>query len=489
MFEHRQPMRTRVGDKQLSSPYVRYVLGFIAFILTITFLLGSVLWWEHERDIERFTEITEYHLLSEQRLERMAIEIGLLEGALGKLNVIEVPQNVDEIRQGFPNKIDTAMFAISQYMTTLRAAQNRFQGRVFEPALGRLETSIDDLAATAVRLSQSGELEAAQLIMPIEALGFRIAQLDRLHSAAYEGILIDASHDRTLERSWLATGVVILLFVVLTVAFLTLKRIDKLARAQRKTEFELASALADAQKANAAKNDFLTHMSHDLRTPLNSILGFSQMMRVHTFGPLGDSHYEEYAKLIHHSGEKLVSMVNDVLDFARIESGDYDVHESRIDIREQAIASFQRCAAKPYRDLGERYKVQIAANARALKTDERAISQILDNLVSNAMKYAGDKASVTVEWYVDASGCGVLKVVDTGLGIPKRQLEKVLEPFVQGGTLLKADPYIARTGEGVGLGLHIVTKLSAILEAEFSLDSQEDKGTVASLVFPAKKLL
>jgi len=470
------------------NPYVRYILGFIGFISLLVLMLAVILWREHEKDLDRFTEITDYHLFSELKLERMTAEIGLLENAVLEQTTRENPVGLRTQDQPFSQKLNTTIFAVNQFLISLKATQERFQGRGFGPAFHRLESSVSELSETAARLGEVEAGQAAEFVLPIETLKFRVAQLDRLHSAAYEELLAMTTDMRIAERQKLAIIAVAMVLAVLLIAYLTVRRVDRLTQSQKQTEIQLASALSSAEKANAAKTDFLTHMSHDLRTPLNSILGFSQMMKVQTFGPLGDSHYEEYAKLIHHSGERLVSMVNDVLDFARIESGEYHVNDVELNLTDQAKESFQRCLAMPFADTSKKYRVEVDQNAPTLYSDERAISQILDNLVSNALKYAGDKASISILWGADLHGNGVLQVKDTGLGIPERQLGKVMEPFVQGGTLSRSDPHIARTGEGVGLGLHIVVKLATILGAEFLLDSIEGQGTTASVIFPAKKL-
>ena len=483
-----------LGSINSSNPYARYILGFIGFISLLIMLLAAILWREQKRDIDLFTQITEYHLISQQKLERVEIEVALLESAMlvdkARQNPVVEQNPMTENGEPLPfaHKVDTTMYAVDQFMVSLRSIQDRFNGPTFSPAFDRLEASVNELSETALRLGQAGARQPAEFARPIESLKFRVAQLDRLHSAAYRDLLVTITQNRVSERQNLAIIAGAMVLAVVVIAYLTIRRVDGLAKEQENTELMLASALSRAEKANAAKTDFLTHMSHDLRTPLNSILGFSQMMKVHTFGPLGNAHYEEYARLIHHSGERLVSMVNDVLDFARIESGEYRIENVEIDILDQAKNCLQRCVAMPFDDLNNRFGVVIAKGAPTLCSDERAVSQILDNLVSNALKYAGDSASISIEWSVNQQGKGVLQVKDTGRGIPKRQLEKVMEPFVQGGTLVQSNPHIARTGEGVGLGLHIVTKLAAILSAEFSLTSVEGKGTTTSIIFPANKL-
>jgi len=489
MFEYPQTQKFGTTTQLALNPYVKHILGFIAFISLMLITLGGLLWQEHERDVRSFTIITEYHLLSEQKLERIMIEVGLLQNNIAEYETPKPAIDQNEAELLFTNKTNSITFAIDQHMASLRTIQNRFQDSIFQASLERLETSVSNLKAALHHLTQTHPFDFTETELSIEILNFRLAQHERLHTSIHETLLSYTAESRVKSRTILAliSGAIVLSIFV--ISGLTLRRVSRLAKAQHSTETELMSALSAAQKANAAKTDFLAHMSHDLRTPLNSILGFSQMMRVHTFGPLGDSHYEEYAKLIHHSGERLVSMVNDVLDFARIESGEYRVKNVKINILEQAQNCFQRCVAMPYHELDNRYSLVIDEDAPALKSDERALSQILDNLLSNALKYAGDKAKFSIEWHIDSEGRGILSVVDTGRGIPQRQLKKVIEPFVQGGTLVESSPHIARTGEGVGLGLHIVTKLCAILGAEFVFESEEGKGTSASLVFPANKLI
>lgn len=479
-----------IGEEEQKggSPYVRYIVGLIAFILGLLLLLSFLLWRENQRDADSFAEITEYHLLSELTLEKMLLEIHRLEDAmLPSQGAVSFVSSAG-LSQAFSSRVETTLFAVMQQMAILRNAQDRFRDDAFESALRRLEACVTRLSATVERVSLSGETSAAPFVLPVESISFRVQQLDRLHSYAYgQKLQISTRARATARKSFvLIAGAVVL--AILAVSVLTIQRISRLSKAQQQAESELKLALNDAQKANEAKTDFLAHMSHDLRTPLNSILGFSQMMRGHTFGPLGDTHYEEYAQLIHHSGERLVNMVNDLLDYARIESGEYVLEETAIDMSAQAKSTIQRCTAKPFKEVGCRFTVVIDDDAPALLSDERALSQILDNLLSNALKYAGEDATFSIVWQAELGGHGLLQVKDTGRGIPKLQLEKVMEPFVQGGTAKAENAHIAKSSEGVGLGLHIVGKLSSIIGAEFKLDSEEGVGTTASLVFPADKL-
>ncbi len=229
---------------------------------------------------------------------------------------------------------------------------------------------------------------------------------------------------------------------------------------------DIRRAKETAEQANEAKSAFLANMSHDLRTPLNSIIGFADMMRSHCFGPMGHEKYEEYTSFIAHSGGRLLNMVNDILDLSRIESGEYPLADDVIDIEEAVRSSWRRCAIEPSQRAESRFRIDNRNADCALLGDERAVSQILDNLLSNAIKYSDPEDSITVGWKRLPDGRGRLSVEDTGYGISAERLEAVTLPFTRGMKLDEPNAYIARVGEGVGLGLHIVKRLAELHGAE-----------------------
>jgi len=219
---------------------------------------------------------------------------------------------------------------------------------------------------------------------------------------------------------------------------------------RKQMEAALEMAKIQAERANAAKSEFLAHMSHDLRTPLNAIVGFSEIMSQKTFGALGDAHYEEYVDLIHQSGRRLVSMVNDILDLSRIESGEYTLDIEPVDLRQLLDAACKRCVPSASKRAHLNIDIDVDAEPPHVHADERAISQIVDNLLTNAIKYGGPEAEISLSWAVGPDGLGRLKVSDTGVGIDPKELERIRQPFVRGGHSGNLGARLARAVEGVG---------------------------------------
>lgn len=252
---------------------------------------------------------------------------------------------------------------------------------------------------------------------------------------------------------------------------------------------DLRLAKETAEQANEAKSAFLANMSHDLRTPLNSIIGFADMMSLHSFGPMGHEKYDEYTSLIAHSGARLLNLVNDILDLSRIESGEYPLADEVIDVESAIRSSWRRCAVEPLGTTGGRFHVDNRNADRNLMADERAVSQILDNLLSNSIKYSDPDDSITVGWKLLPDGRGRLSVEDTGYGITADRVEAVTLPFTRGTNLDEPNAYIARVGEGVGLGLHIVKRLAELHGAVLALTSAEGAGTIIMIDFPAERVV
>ncbi|WP_299439421.1 PAS domain S-box protein [uncultured Rhodospira sp.] len=252
---------------------------------------------------------------------------------------------------------------------------------------------------------------------------------------------------------------------------------ERIAREQ-----DLRDAREQAESANQAKSAFLARMSHELRTPLNAINGFSELMQQKILGPLGHERYEEYVRDIRASGEYLLSLIDDVLDMAKVESGRIVLRESRVTPHEamSAILTMMRRRAEQ-RDLT--LSVDIDEAAPDLWIDARAFKQMVSNLLSNAIKFTRAGGRVTVGLRQREDGAVALRVEDTGIGIPPEDVATIFEPFRQ-SRLTQDSPE-----RGTGLGLALVKSLIDLHGGEVTLDSTVGEGTTVTLVFPAHRVL
>ena len=246
---------------------------------------------------------------------------------------------------------------------------------------------------------------------------------------------------------------------------------------KKEAERRLKLAMDEAEAANRAKSEFLAAMSHDLRTPLNAIMGFSEMMRTHAFGPLGEEHYEEYAQDIHRSGTLLISLINDILDLSKIEAEKYIVNEMILDVRqlvEESVNQNRAAMNKP----AQTVSIDTAAGLPALRADERAVLQILNNLVSNAIKFSLDDGMIGIGVETDAENAIVIAVADNGIGMSEADVESIRKPFAQ------ANGEHARRHEGTGLGLYLVGNLMKLHGGTMRVSSEPGKGTTVTVRFP-----
>ena len=257
------------------------------------------------------------------------------------------------------------------------------------------------------------------------------------------------------------------------------KREDKIVKDRDKAN-ELAVI---ANEGTQAKSRFLAAMSHDLRTPLNAILGYSDMIRMKIFGPIGDPHYGEYADDIHHSGTHLLNLINDVLDLSKIEAGKYDLTEAPQNISELVQSSFRQLINMS-KSVDQTLTAEIPENIPLLLCDETAMTQILNNLISNAIKFTPDGGEISVTAHVDKASNGiVLRVIDTGIGMSKEELSQALKPFEQ------IDGTHSRKHKGTGLGLCLCNDLMKLQGGTMALESNIGQGTTAILCFSPKNTI
>lgn len=249
---------------------------------------------------------------------------------------------------------------------------------------------------------------------------------------------------------------------------------------------ELAEAVRHAKEqadnASQAKTDFLANMSHELRTPLNAVIGFAQVMRNEYLGPLGSARYREYAAGIEESGQHLLELIEDILDVARIESGQVTLKEEELDPA-QVMDAVGRLI-RPKAD-GARVMLYVEPNTSlpVLRADARRLRQILLNLLSNAIKFTPAGGRVELRAVAEPNGGLTFVVVDTGIGIKPAELEKVMELFGQ------AQSAYSRSHAGSGLGLPIASSLAELHGGTLSIDSVPDHGTTVRVRFPQDRVL
>ncbi|MCL4478250.1 MAG: ATP-binding protein [Deltaproteobacteria bacterium] len=239
---------------------------------------------------------------------------------------------------------------------------------------------------------------------------------------------------------------------------------------------ELEFRNVELEKANKAKSDFLASMSHELRTPLNAIMGFSEVLLERNFGELNQKQ-EEYIKDVLEAGEHLLLLINDILDLARVESGQMIFEPSEFyvrDIVEQSITMVKERALRHYINLSE----VISPDVTTVYADERKLKQVLYNLLTNAIKFTPDSGSVSL--IVSKADKDVMFTVeDTGIGIPEEAMSKLFYPFSQ---IRLSHPSIH---EGTGLGLSIVKAIIELHGGKIWVESKVGKGSRFSFTIPA----
>src|SRR5262249_37471378 len=231
------------------------------------------------------------------------------------------------------------------------------------------------------------------------------------------------------------------------------------------------------ERASRTKSQFLANMSHELRTPLNAILGFSEMITSRVFESLPEKQYE-YAGLIHNSGYHLLTLINDILDLAKIESGSWTLNEKPVDLR--GLIESARTMLEPKAAAGGcALLTDVDPELPDLVCDERATKQILLNLASNAVKFTPPGGRITLFAHHRHNGSVEFGVSDTGVGIAKEDQQRVFENFGQG----RHD--VVTADKGTGLGLPIVRGLVEAHSGRITLVSAIGEGTTVTVHFPA----
>ena len=238
---------------------------------------------------------------------------------------------------------------------------------------------------------------------------------------------------------------------------------------------------ADEQETAVARRlDFLAKVSHEVRTPLNSILGFSELMLEERLGAIGNARYKGYVEDIHQSGLYALSLLNDLLDISKIDAGKFDLDFTAVDLPElvEACVNSLQPLAKRERIL---LRTSLAFNLPAVIADRRRLKQILLNLLSNAIKFTNAGGQVIVSARLIDGGDLRLRVHDNGVGMTEDEIAAAMQPFHQ----LDTAP---RKQAGTGLGLPVTKALADANRARLLIASQRGVGTSADVIFPKDRL-
>lgn len=238
-------------------------------------------------------------------------------------------------------------------------------------------------------------------------------------------------------------------------------------------------AIEAAENADNSKSMFLASMSHEVRTPLNAILGFSEMIALELFGKVEGAKNQEYLKIIRHSGEHLLTVINDILDISKLEAGRFDVHAETL--RPESI--IQDCVGM-VQGLADDKSISLVQDVEPVffRADARIMRQSIINILSNAIKYSPDGSRVFVSGQT-VHGFYVITIADNGKGMEPHELELALKPFgrVSGDQI----EVVEQVGQkGTGLGLPLVERFMNLVGGSMKLRSVPNHGTSVSLSFP-----
>lgn len=247
-------------------------------------------------------------------------------------------------------------------------------------------------------------------------------------------------------------------------------------------EAALRQAKEGADSANRSKSQFLATMSHELRNPLNAIIGFAELMQSEVMGPIGNPQYKSYINDINESGSHLLQLISDILDLTKAEAGMLELHEDLVDLT-AAVKAVARVSRAPIEKAGLTIDIELPPDLPVLRADERKTRQVFFNLIGNAVKFTPAGGHIRIFGQFDPQKGVRVIVADNGIGIAPGDLDRVLEPFVQ------VDNSLSRSHQGTGLGLPAVKAIMELHGGSVELRSTVGAGTEVTVVFPPDRAI
>ncbi|MGB8365292.1 MAG: PAS domain-containing sensor histidine kinase [Rhizomicrobium sp.] len=247
--------------------------------------------------------------------------------------------------------------------------------------------------------------------------------------------------------------------------------------AKIEAEEAMRLALRQTDEASRAKSAFLAAMSHELKTPLNAVLGFSEMLKCELLGPLGQPAYRRYAEDIHVSGMRLLAVIDDILDVARVQTSaiTLDVRPVPLaDVARDAVAQAKRATGDP-----REVAIDLPDALPFVRVDPGRLCQALLKILSNAFKFTPENGAISLVVRLTEDGRAAITISDEGIGMEPEKIALALEPFGQ------IDRSLARRFEGAGLGLTIARALVELHGGELSIASEQGRGTAVTIFLPA----
>ena len=251
---------------------------------------------------------------------------------------------------------------------------------------------------------------------------------------------------------------------------------------RKKVEAGLVKSHDEAEAADRTKAEFLANMSHELRTPLNAIIGYVELVENEVHGAIEVQEYKEYLSEIRGAGRHLLSVINGILDLAKIEAGEMKLQEETVDLG-RAAKTAVRYVMPEAEERGVSVRVDWTETPPSVLGDRSLLRQILINLLSNAVKFsdAGDEVCLSIA--VGAWGNCALRISDQGIGMTEGDIALALRPFGQ------VETAFSRSAEGVGLGLSLAKALTRLHEGKLAVDSTPGRGTTVTVTLPKNRVM